>query len=217
MRFFSNKYGNSNTATGVDALSANINGYGNEADGCEALPISKDSVYTTAIGYEALYDDNGGIYNTACGAFALSGNTTGQDNIGIGYYGGFEVTTGYNNIEIGSSGTGSDNGVTRIGVEGVETSAYVAGIYGESADPNAAYSSVYVDSDGKLFTSFPTSTASIHAPAHDATARLDHSNQELKATVAEQAKKLASLEKSLADHAKRSASQERQIDSSPPA
>jgi hypothetical protein len=52
-----------------------------------------------------------------------------------------------NNIIIGSPGAASETSTIRIG--NTQTSAYVAGIYGESTGPNLA---VYVDSNGELGT-----------------------------------------------------------------
>jgi len=89
-----------------------------------------------------------GVGNTAFGSSALANASSGGSNIGIGNQGGLNVTTGGNNIEIGNAGTSSDNGVIRIGTQGTQSAAYMAGIYGV----NSSGIAVYINSSGQLGT-----------------------------------------------------------------
>jgi hypothetical protein len=68
-----------------------------------------------------------GNFNTAEGAGALQGLTNGDDNIAIGYQAGSAVLAGNNNIHIGNTGQASDNGIIRIGTEGLQAATYLTG------------------------------------------------------------------------------------------
>jgi hypothetical protein len=125
-----NKAGNDNTAVGGYALTSN-NGYANTAIGGSALGVNYSGSDNTAIGFQALYL-----------------NSTGGYNIALGYQAGINIT-GSSNIDIGNPGVAAENGTIRIGVEGSQNSAYVAGVYGT---PLASGSLVVVDSSGQLGT-----------------------------------------------------------------
>jgi hypothetical protein len=56
------------------------------------------------------------------------------------------LTTGGNNIEIGNVGTSSDNNMIKIGTEGTQAEAFIAGIYNTSVTGSA----VMVNSSGQL-------------------------------------------------------------------
>ena len=73
-------------------------------------------------------------------------NNNGSYNIALGFDSGYNITTGSYNIEIGAEGTPSDNGTIQIGVQGTQSSATIAGIYGTQVTGSA----VYVTSTGQL-------------------------------------------------------------------
>jgi hypothetical protein len=150
-----NTTGTDNTATGQGALAANNTGELNTASGVIALQNNTIGYQNTANGYDALGNNTTGINNTADGAYALSVNTTGSTNIAIGIQAAENVVTGSNNIHIDSQGVSTDgaaanSGVIRIGTVGVQTSAFIVGIYG--ATPNKDNSPVCVDASGALGT-----------------------------------------------------------------
>lgn len=104
----------------------------------------------TAVGDSALAGGPSGgasgSNNTALGGNALFLYSSGSNNIAVGFEAGYGVTTGSNNIEIGNEGAASDSGVIRIGTEGAQTGAAIAGIYGV----NVTGMEVVINSKGKL-------------------------------------------------------------------
>ncbi len=141
-----NTTGNSNVAIGHQALTVNQTGESNVAVGFQALQNSATS-QSTAIGFQALQQQTTGQLNTAVGSLALSLNTSGQFNVAIGQSTLFFNTTGSNNVAVGSSAGGnasaSNNSIfigntgqtgnsatIKIGTEGTQDSAYIAGIAG---------------------------------------------------------------------------------------
>ena len=99
----------SNTAIGKEALRDNLNGEGNVAIGAQALQSNQGNL-NMAIGYQALY-----------------GSRTGSDNIALGYRAGTRNQSGSNNVYIGNPGTNGEEGVIRIGSEGVHTKTILVG------------------------------------------------------------------------------------------
>jgi hypothetical protein len=154
-----NTTGDSNTAIGVSALAINTTGYFNTAVGPTALYSNTTGARNTASGVSALASNTTGVGNTASGFFALTNSTTGSSNIAIGYEAAYNVSVGNsNNIHIGSPGASADSGVIKIGTEGTQTSAYIAGISG--ATPGTPNLLVCVDANGQLGTSGCSSTPS---------------------------------------------------------
>jgi trimeric autotransporter adhesin len=143
-----NTTANLNTATGADALEFNTTGFNNTASGAEALNSNNTGNYNTATGESALYNNSAGSNNTATGASALH-NVTGNGNTAVGFNAGINLTTGSNNIDINNSGVAGESGTTRIGTPGVQTGAFMAGIYGATVAKGIG---VVVDSTGKLGT-----------------------------------------------------------------
>ena len=119
---------NGNTAIGFDA-STYTTGYANTATGTEALFLNTTSCCNTAYGFAALFN-----------------NTIGGDNIALGNNAGFNLTTGSNNIDIGNAGLSSDSDYIRIGVNGVQTKTFIAGISGASGTGMP----VVINSNGRL-------------------------------------------------------------------
>ena len=133
------------TAIGAFALAVNTTGAYNTAIGNNALQNNTTGSSNTALGYWAL-QANDGHNNTANGYQALLTNSTGSGNIAVGYRAGSEVTTGSNNIEIGNKGAATDSKSIRIGTEGTQDAAFIAGIYNVPLSGNT----VVVNSNGRL-------------------------------------------------------------------
>jgi len=148
-----NTTGNSNTATGVDALVFNTTGNSNTATGTGALRgalfINNTGNNNTAEGADALFNNTSGNNNTAEGFQALANNSTGSNNIALGANAGLRLTTGSNNIDIGALGVAGESNTIRIGVIGLQKSAYMQGISGETV---ASGVTVIVGSNGHLGT-----------------------------------------------------------------
>jgi DNA-binding beta-propeller fold protein YncE len=113
----------------------------------------------TASGGSALLSNVSGSNNTASGVSALYSNETGSNNIALGYQAGYN-TTGSNNISIGNSGVGGESSAIRIGTQGIQTKAFMAGISGVALSGGQA---VVVKSDGTIwFTDPPYGIISDH-------------------------------------------------------
>ena len=109
-----------NTAFGIDALTANTTGQNNVATGYQALVGNTTGNFNVANGFKSLFNNTTGGSNVANGYQALYSNTTGQHNVANGNdtlknntTGGFNVangtsalwnnTTGYHNTAIGTN------------------------------------------------------------------------------------------------------------------
>ncbi|HKI86719.1 MAG TPA: tail fiber domain-containing protein, partial [Thermoanaerobaculia bacterium] len=146
-----NTSGAANTAIGSLALFSNLGGGDNVAVGEDALEknLSGDN---TATGFSALGLNTTGTANTADGFDALLSNTTGSRNVAIGSQAGGNPTAPDDSIFIGNMGVTSDTDTIKIGIQGTQTSTYIAGIRGEAvASGDGLF--VLVDSNGKLGTS----------------------------------------------------------------
>jgi hypothetical protein len=136
-----------NNAFGTAALRDDTSGAGNDANGYSALEQNKTGSYNQAIGTAALYNNISGIGNLAFGYRALY-NSTGSDNIALGFLAGRNLTTGSHNIDIENEGVGAEEGTTRIGHEGAQTRAYVAGVYKKAVGASAC--AAQVSAEGQL-------------------------------------------------------------------
>jgi len=86
--------------------------------------------------------------NTAIGDAALASDTTGSNNIAIGFDAAVDVSGGNsNNIHIGSVGVSGDSAAIRIGTQGTQMSAFIAGISGATSSGGIE---VFVNSNGQL-------------------------------------------------------------------
>jgi len=159
----SNTEGSQNTAVGQRALNRNTTGATNTAVGFEALVNSTQAGQNTAVGRQALRDNVLGSNNTAVGAHSLlqstgSGNTavgsgamfngSGSRNVAIGHITGIDMTTGDDNILISHRGVADESDTIRIGTQGTQTKAFMAGVAGVSLPGTAQF--VVVDSNGQL-------------------------------------------------------------------
>src|SRR5271166_5274291 len=140
-----NTKGDNNVASGNGALEQNTTGNQNVASGIGALSGNTEGTNNIASGFDALASNNIGKENVASGANALSGNTTGSGNVAIGPVAG-DLITGSNNIDISNQGASADAGTTRVGTEGTQTRAFVAGVQ----NSNVSGCSVQITPEGQL-------------------------------------------------------------------
>jgi hypothetical protein len=146
---FSNTTGIFNTAVGSAALEENIDGGTNTAVGHVALQNNTHGGLNSALGYGALNANTMGSVNTAVGTDALGDNTTGSGNVALGPDAGRDRTTGDDNIDIGAgvTGVGGESNTIRIGDQGTQDTAFLAGVSGTNLGAQPA---VVVNSDGQL-------------------------------------------------------------------
>lgn len=131
---FYNVSGDNNTAVGFEALRANSTGGGNAAVGLQALVANTDGDNNTAVGTSAMFGNTSGYFNTALGGGALQSNISGSENVAVGFLAGSVAPNdASDNIFIGNPGDAGDSSpTTRIGIEGVQTQAFMAGIDGNA-------------------------------------------------------------------------------------
>jgi hypothetical protein len=142
--------GQDNNAFGNYALSSNTIGSDNTAFGYASMEENVSGGQNTAIGSVALVGLQTGSNNTAIGSNALPYVVAGNNNIGIGASAGFlQRNFGDNDIYIANAG-GDENGTIRLGTTGMQTRAFIAGIYGVATGGTGA--AVVVDSNGQLGT-----------------------------------------------------------------
>ena len=142
-----NSIGNGNSATGYQSMYLNSSGNYNTAQGYGSLNQNTTGQNNTALGTGALFLNGLGNNNTAVGYSALNNNYSGSYNIGIGYNAGYVPSTGSYNIEIGNNGLSADNGVIRIGTQGLQHFTQIAGISGVKVTGGAQ---VLVNAKGQL-------------------------------------------------------------------
>src|SRR6476659_7135349 len=142
----SNTTGSLNTANGVNALFNNITGGNNTANGVAALFNNTTGSNNTANGVDALASNDSGGNNTANGSTALFRNTTGSSNIALGVNAGGNLTIGNNNIDIGNAGVAAETNTIRVGTQGTQRKAFIAGISGTAVTG----SSVVINASGQL-------------------------------------------------------------------
>ena len=142
--------GDQNVAIGQGAL-GNNHGSGNVAAGFAALANNTSGNSSQAFGFVALFHQEDGVFNDGFGRNTLYSNVHGDNNTAMGDEAGFQIT-GNGNIDIGAGAKGltGENGVTRIGEDGVSgfTACFIKGIYGSFENGRA----VYVGSNGHLGT-----------------------------------------------------------------
>ena len=135
-----------NTAIGSAAMSDNTSGLDNTASGASALASNTSGLGNTANGNSALLYNQSGGFNTGMGINALFYNT-GSNNVALGASAGYNLTSGSNNVAIANSGVAGEGGTIRIGTQGTQTRAFVAGISGVSISGGQT---VVVNSNGQL-------------------------------------------------------------------
>lgn len=142
-----NTIGTNNMASGVAALTKNTTGSENTASGVAALASNTTGGSNTANGVGALASNTTGNNNAALGRRAAAFLTTGSNNITLGFEAGLNLTTGSNNIIVGNAGNAADLNTIRVGVQGRQTRAFIAGIRGTNI---TAGQFVVVSADGQL-------------------------------------------------------------------
>jgi hypothetical protein len=140
--------GNGGGLTNLNAAELSSRGLGNFFVG-SAGNSTTSGANNTAMGLNSLAGNTTGSGNTAYGSGALSANTGGTNNIALGFNAGDNISTSSSDIDIGSPGIAGDNRTTRIGVQGVQTNAFIAGVSGATA---ASGVEVYVNANGQLGT-----------------------------------------------------------------
>lgn len=149
--------GSQNTAVGTETLTSitaagqnSVFGYragrlltaaGNTAMGWRALSAATNTINNVAVGNQSLLSytlpGDGSGNNVALGANTLAALLTGNNNVAVGTPGSSASFLGYlgaesNNIIISNNGVTGDNGVIRIGTPTTHTTAYFAGINGNT-------------------------------------------------------------------------------------
>jgi hypothetical protein len=170
-RALMNSTGSSNTATGSEALGANVAGVNNTAVGAGALKATENGVQNTAIGGAALISNTTGYDNTAAGHNALLFNMTGNSNVAIGQGALLNNVTSSNNVAIGREALKNSPGSGNIAVGTYAgnnltsgNNNIIIGMFGPSSDNNSTYigqifgttssagTGVLINSAGKLGT-----------------------------------------------------------------
>src|SRR4029077_7643334 len=141
-----NTKGINNAGFGVNALLSNTTGNLNVALGANSLLHNITGDNNTAQGVNALSNNTIGNNNTANGRAALLRNTTGSSNIALGINAGGNLTIGNSNIDIGNTGVAAEANTIRVGTQGTQRRAFIAGISGTAVTG----SSVVVNAGGQL-------------------------------------------------------------------
>jgi len=151
--FCAKQLGSNNTSYGYTAEFGNSAASQNTAVGTYALTEVGVKPYTGVGpclgGFPLLGLGCGQSMNTAVGTFALqlAGRAgASENNIALGNTAGKKLETGYSNILIGSEGSTNESETTRIGTEGEQTRAFVAGVF--TSEISGCF--VQVTSEGQL-------------------------------------------------------------------
>jgi hypothetical protein len=131
-----NEAGTGNTASGFFALLHNKGGNDNTATGTAADYRCGNSggaacTENTEVGGNALRNNEIGAHNAAFGFDALEWGEgiSGSEDIGIGYKAGDATAGGTSNVDIANTGEKAESNTTRVGTEGAQTRAFVAGVF----------------------------------------------------------------------------------------
>lgn len=127
--------GNRNSFFGDEAGARETSGNENVYIGTDCGETSNGASANVGVGYTALQLLTDGIDNTAVGASALGSLDNGLNNVAVGNHAGANYASDESgNIVIGSNnfGTLGENFTIRIGVEGTQTTTFMAGINGNT-------------------------------------------------------------------------------------
>ena len=175
-----------NVATGyATALASNTTGDGNVATGAVALAdttgnnIATGRRTTSPTGRKraGLQHDRQQQRRQPASTRLL--NTTGSANVAIGRNAGENLTTGSNNVDIANAGKAGEAGTIRIGTDGKQTAAFIAGI--SSTPLGGAAQPVVVNSNGQLGTApqRSASTASLAATVERLAAQVERQQRQI--------------------------------------
>ena len=103
-------------------------------------------INNAGVGVNALFSNTTGNLNVAIGVNSLLRNTTGSTNIALGVNAGGNLTIGNSNIDIGNAGVAAEANTTRVGTQGTQRRAFIAGISGTAVTG----SPVVVNASGQL-------------------------------------------------------------------
>jgi hypothetical protein len=143
--------GNGSGLTSLSAAQVTSQASYNLLIGTSVSMSTANCIDNTVYGDQAFVENSSGSENTAVGEGALYNNSTGSYNVALGYQAGINnLNTASYNIDIGNPGNSSDADTIRIGAQGTQTSAYVAGISGTSLVADSLL--VGVTSSGQLGT-----------------------------------------------------------------
>ncbi len=139
--------GTDNAGIGAFSLSGLTIGSRNTAVGFDSLSSISAQNDNTAVGNNAL-NASMGSNNTALGSGALASVISGTNNIAIGKDAASTfVGAEANNIIIGTVAVAGDSATTRIGTNGTQTKAFMAGVRGVAV---AGPQMVTIDASGQL-------------------------------------------------------------------
>lgn len=160
--------GYQNAAFGAEALGSNGSGHDNSAFGHNSLPSNTTGVGNSALGSNALEQSVDGSNNTAVGEHALWQLATGANDLAIGAGAGASMTGGSDNVYIANGGVDGESHAIRIGNDGSNNKAFLAGVAGSNLGANPA---VVVNGEGRLGVEtssrrFKTEIRSIGGAAH---------------------------------------------------
>jgi hypothetical protein len=145
--------GSSNTAVGYSSMLNNAGGVSNVAVGRSSLQgaASSGGDWNVALGSDTMLANANGSNNVAVGGVSLASNVNGARNVAVGYRSGVFPSASSDSIFIGNEGISNDTTTIKIGTQGTQTSAFIAGIRGATAAPNDAIP-VLISSNGQLGT-----------------------------------------------------------------
>ncbi len=146
-----NTTGASNSFFGKFAGSSNATGGNNSFFGVSAGDDNTTGGNNSFFGSAAGSNNTTGLGNSFFGSDAGNANTTGDNNIVIGNLAGANLATGNDNIYLANSPAANESNSIRIGTEGVQTRAFIAGISGNTVAA-ASGTTVFVDAFGRLGT-----------------------------------------------------------------
>src|SRR3954452_1019703 len=144
-----NTTGSENSAFGEQALASNTTGSRNTGLGQFTLEHYTTGNENAAVGEDAIPFNTSGSNNTGVGWHALNSSTTGTGNVALGDFAGGNLTNGSDNIDIDNVGVAGDSATTRIGTQGTQTGAFMAGVSGVVPSGTGA-TDVVVDENGQL-------------------------------------------------------------------
>ena len=159
-------------------------GTDNVAAGNNAMLNNTTGDFNVAIGGNALFSQATPNRNVAVGFNSLR-KSTGGSNVALGSQAGNALTTGANNVMIANSGVAADAATIRIGTNGKQTAAYLAGVYGKTVSGTAK--AVIVNAGGKLGTQAVAGASEV---------------QTLRSQVADQQEQIDELQRAVAKLAK---------------
>lgn len=140
--------GNADVFIGSSAGASTTTGNGDVFLGWVSGAYNTTGAYNSFVGAEAGVYNTTGTGNTFLGFYAGANNTTGGNNLFLGNSTGANNATGNNNVYLANQGANESNTI-RIGSQGTQTAAYLAGAYGATASGAVP---LFINSNGQLGT-----------------------------------------------------------------